>query len=227
MTPNTVAGMLTLAGIRIAALTDHNTCKNCPAFFEAAGRYGLIPIAGMELTTAEEIHVICLLPTLESALDFDAFVFEHRMKIPNKTKIFGDQLILDSEDHVIGTDDFFLPAATDLMIDDVPALVKNYGGVAYPAHVDRESGGCIAILGTFPPVEGFCNAEFNDLKNRAAYEEKYPILKEKRILESSDAHNLWSIRDKSAYLELDDEPYSGDKVRQEAFRLLRQPLARV
>ena len=49
-TPNNIAGMAAVSGIDILALTDHNTCKNCPAFFEAAERYGIIPIAGMELT---------------------------------------------------------------------------------------------------------------------------------------------------------------------------------
>ena len=38
------------------ALTDHNTLKNCPAFFKAAYRHGIIPVAGTELTTAEDIH---------------------------------------------------------------------------------------------------------------------------------------------------------------------------
>ena len=40
MTPSNIAGMATLAGLNIVALTDHNTAKNCPAFFEAAKKYG-------------------------------------------------------------------------------------------------------------------------------------------------------------------------------------------
>ena len=35
-TPNNIVGMGVLAGLQIMALTDHNTCRNCPAFFEAA-----------------------------------------------------------------------------------------------------------------------------------------------------------------------------------------------
>ena len=38
-TPNNIAGMATLCGLNIIALTDHNSCKNCPAFFEAAKKY--------------------------------------------------------------------------------------------------------------------------------------------------------------------------------------------
>jgi len=49
MTPNNIAGMAALKGLNIVALTDHNSTKNCPAFFEACKKQGIIPIAGMEL----------------------------------------------------------------------------------------------------------------------------------------------------------------------------------
>ena len=52
MTPNNIAGTAVLAGIDVMALTDHNTLKNCPAFFSAAKRNGIIPIAGAEVTTS-------------------------------------------------------------------------------------------------------------------------------------------------------------------------------
>ena len=48
-TPNNIAGMAALSGLSIVALTDHNTAKNCPAFFEAAERNGITAVAGMEL----------------------------------------------------------------------------------------------------------------------------------------------------------------------------------
>ena len=57
-TPNNICGMAALSEIDIVALTDHNSSKNCPAFFTAAEKYGVIPVAGMELTTAEDIHVV-------------------------------------------------------------------------------------------------------------------------------------------------------------------------
>ena len=64
-TPNSIAGMGELNGLQIMALTDHNTCKNCPAFFKACKNHGILPVAGMELTTAEDIHAVCLFPNLE------------------------------------------------------------------------------------------------------------------------------------------------------------------
>lgn len=220
MTPNNIAGTAVLAGLEVVALTDHNSAKNCPAFFEAAKRNGLVPIAGMELTTAEDIHVVCLFPELGSAMEFDAYVSEHRMKVPNRVDIFGEQLITDGKDEIIGREEFFLPAASEITIDDAPNIVSSFGGICYPAHVDREANGIIATLGTFPEDSGFCNAEFYEYSKVKEYSEKYPALADKRLLVSSDAHYLWDIRDRSAFFEIDDEPYSSDRVRREIFRLL-------
>ena len=221
MTPANIAGVGALVGLQIMALTDHNTCKNCPAFFRAAKRYGIVPVPGMELTTAEDIHVVCLLPSLEAALDFDREIERRRMPIPLNERIFGRQLIMDEEDHVIGTDPHFLLPATDVMIDDVPALVDRFGGVSYPAHVDREANGVIATLGTFPDIPGFLNAEFYDGTKKEAYFRDHPALRSRRILVSSDAHNLWSIREESESLTLEDEPYSSELVRTKLIRFLK------
>ena len=104
MTPNSIAGMAALAGLNLVALTDHNSCRNCPAFFAAAKRYGIIPIAGMELTTAEDIHMVCLFESLEDALAFGEAVDRRRIRIPNRTDIFGDQLLVDENDEVRGNE---------------------------------------------------------------------------------------------------------------------------
>lgn len=213
MTPNNLAGMASLAGIQILALTDHNTAKNCPAFFTACKRYGVVPVGGMELTTAEEIHVICLFPTLESALDFDRTVEARRMKIDNRPEIFGDQLIINEEDEPSGTDPWYLPAATDIPISEVPSLVRRHGGICYPAHIDRPSGGIVAILGGFPPEIDFATYELNDVSKRAEYEERFPQLKKMNCVCCSDAHYLEQIRDAGHTIMLDDEPYSSAMLR--------------
>lgn len=219
-TPNNLAGFAALSGIDIMALTDHNTSKNCPAFFKAAKRYGVIPVAGMELTTAEDIHVVCLFETLENAMAFDSLVDSRRIKFPNRVDIFGEQLILDDQDEVIGQDEFLLSNATEITLDEVPELVKNFGGVCYPAHIDRDSNGIVAVLGTLPETPDFSAVEIRDLENIEKYKQRFDLSK-KVIVISSDAHYLQDIKDKENFFELDDEPYSGDKVRRELFSLLR------
>lgn len=221
MTPNNICGMAVLNGLNIVALTDHNTTKNCPAFFAAAKKNGLIPIAGMELTTAEDIHVVCLFETLEESMRFDEYIGTRRIKILNRTDIFGNQLILDENDEVVGTDEYLLSNATDITIDEVNGIVKEYGGVCWPAHIDRQANGIIATLGVFPDYLDFGCAEFHDKEKIEEYFRKYENVKDKLITVSSDAHYLWDMRDKDAYFEIEDEPYSSAFVRHNLFRKLR------
>lgn len=220
-TPNNIAGMATLCGLNIVALTDHNSCKNCPSFFEAAKRYGIIPVAGCELTTSEDIHAVCLFETLEAAMEFDLALQQHRTLIENRTDIFGDQLILDGEDKLIGTEAHFLSNATDVSIEDAPEFVENFGGICYPAHIDRQANGIISVLGTLPSTPYFKNVEINRRENIEKYVKDYS-LEDKRIIVSSDAHYLTDMRDKENYFELDDEPYSSSLVRTKLFEELRK-----
>ncbi len=190
MTPNNIAGLAMLNGVEIAALTDHNSTLNCPAFFEACRNVGVVPIAGMELTTAEEIHVVCLFPTLEGAMEFGEFVSSNRMKIKNRPDIFGHQLVLDSEDNVISEVEELLIPATNLDIETAYKEVLSRGGVAYPAHIDKQSNSIIAMLGDFPDYIGFTAAELHDPKNESEMKQNYKAVNDVYLVNSSDAHYL-------------------------------------
>ncbi len=221
MTPNNIAGMAALAGLNILALTDHNSARNCPAFFAAAKKNGIIPVAGMELTTAEDIHVVCLFEHLEDALRFNDAVDAQRIFIRNRPDIFGEQLLMNENDEQVGMEENLLTNATQISIDSVPAMVAEYNGVCFPAHIDREANGIISILGTFPEDLAVDWAELHDLDSQSAFRENFPALRNKRFLAGSDAHYLWDIPDKRDYFELEDEPYSSAMVRKALFQQLR------
>lgn len=222
MTPNNIAGMATLAGLNIVALTDHNTTANCPAFFEAAKRYGIVPIAGMELTTAEDIHVVCLFESLEAALEFDREVDARRIKIANRTDIFGEQLVVDGQDNVLSSEEFLLSNATTITLEESAVITEKYQGVCFPAHIDRQANGVIATLGCFPATPDFRCAEVNDYGKKTELCCRYPILNDRLMLCSSDAHYLNDIRDKSVFFELEDQEYSSRLIRKQLFSILRE-----
>ena len=224
MTPNNIAGMAKLNGLQIVALTDHNSVLNVPAFFEAAKRYSIIPVAGMELTTAEDIHLVCLFETVGQAMEFGEAVGKRRTLIRNRVEIFGEQLILDGNDEVTGTEEFLLSNATSITVDESVQFVESCGGVCYPAHVDREANGIIATLGTFPETPAFRFAEFNDASNIEKYREKYPVLADLPVLVSSDAHRLESMREAENCFELEDGTEA--EIRAQLFRKLRAGLNR-
>ena len=76
MTVNNILNMSLLKELEMIALTDHNTCRNCPALMQAAEGTGLVVVPGMELSTAEEVHMVCLFPALENAMAFDRYVYD-------------------------------------------------------------------------------------------------------------------------------------------------------
>ncbi len=220
MTPNNIVGMAVLKGLNILALTDHNTAKNCPAFFEACRAQGIIPVAGMELSTAEDVHLVCLFPELEDAMAFDKEIEGHLMDIENRPEIFGNQFILDKDDNKIGSVDKLLISATDLEMSEAIRLARAFGAHVRPAHVDREANGIIAILGDIPEDYGFKSVEFNDKANIDALKEKYTVAAKAVHVVSSDAHYLWDINEAENFFLLDDEPYSSALVRKKLFELL-------
>ena len=95
MTPYNLVNMAAISELDFIALTDHNTCKNCPAAYKAAQEAGITLICGMELCTSEEIHIVCLFPNLQSAMEFDKYIYTLLPDVENKPEIFGEQLILN------------------------------------------------------------------------------------------------------------------------------------
>ncbi|MDR1565139.1 MAG: PHP domain-containing protein [Oscillospiraceae bacterium] len=202
MTPNNLVNMAALNGLQMIALTDHNSCKNCPAAAQAAREAGLIFVPGMELCTSEEAHVVCLFPSLEQAMAFDAYVEQHIPPIANRPEIFGQQQILNAQDEPIGEVEQLLISATTISVDKIVALVRKYGGAAFPAHIDKASYSVVASLGVFPDWAGFSAVEIYSRKPDFKLEslgispEKYPVL------HNSDAHYLENIAEAEAALEL-------------------------
>lgn len=193
MTPNNLVQMALLSGCDIIALTDHNTCRNAPAAMEAGESAGLLVIPGMELCTSEEAHVVCLFETLEGALAFDRYVYENMPHVKNRPEIFGQQPILNGEDEQVGEEENLLLVSSFIGVDQVVSLTGEYGGVAFPAHVNRDSYSVIASLGAIPPEAGFTAAEVTRDCSLEAFQALHPELAGLSIFRSSDAHYLESL----------------------------------
>lgn len=201
MTPNNIVHMAQLCGLDMIALTDHNSCKNCPALLKTAEKEGITAVAGMELCTAEECHVVCLFPSLDSAMAFDAFVASSLLPIQNKPSVFGEQWIMDERDQIVGRQKVLLLTASPISVDNVTKFARSYGGTAFPAHVDRPSYSVTSALGTLPPV-GFRAAEVSPVGDECLLTERYAGLRGIPLLFNSDAHSLGQIQEAGPWLEL-------------------------
>ncbi len=201
MTVNNIVNMAMLKELDVIALTDHNSSRNCPAFMKAAKRAGIRAIPGMEINTSEEIHAVCLFPTLEQAMDFDSYVFSTMPPVKNRPDVFGDQIIVDEDDRPIGNIDKLLITASGVSFSELPDLMKQYGGIFFPSHIDRSANSLLAIMGTVPEDVDF---PFFELYHLGFYDdimEKHPSLKDKPWLHNSDAHYLWDIAEPERQLD--------------------------
>lgn len=193
MTPNNIVHMAVLKGLQVIALTDHNSCKNCPALVEAARGHPLQVLCGMEINTSEEIHAVCLFPTLEQAMAFDQFLYPFLPDIQNQPEIFGQQQIFNGRDELVASEPRLLINACGVSIMELPALMRRFGGLCWPAHIDKPSYSILSSLGMVPPECGFLLFE---VKEPARLPQVSPLLPEPTrsfFLHNSDAHYLWDI----------------------------------
>lgn len=195
MTPYNIAGMAAVKGLDVIAVTDHNSCKNCPAVLNAAEEYGVLALPGMELTTSEEVHAVCLFAELSKAMEFDAYVYERLLPVKNREDIFGRQLIYDCEDQISSTVENLLINSTTISFDNLWELVGSYGGVMFPAHIDKSSNSLISNLGFVPPDSRFAAAELKDIKKLHELMKMNPYLETCKIISNSDAHYLEDIKE--------------------------------
>lgn len=202
MTPNNIVNMAVIKGLDIIAITDHNTCGNASAVMEAARNLPLTVVPGMEVETAEAIHVVCLFPRLENALAVEKVILNSLPPIKNRKDIYGPQLFMDAKDEVIGEQEQLLVISSGLSVNELEELVWDNQGAAVPAHVDRESYSVTASLGGMPQD---LRARFVEVSKAADLEkflEQYPEFLEYSILRNSDAHYLENISEREQLLEL-------------------------
>ena len=195
MTPGNLVGMAKVKGLDVIALTDHNSCKNCPAAVYHGENYGITVIPGMELCTAEEVHVICLFPSLDKALDFDTYVYERLIPIKNKEEVFGKQQVFDINDIHVESVENLLINATDISFDESFSLVESFGGVAFPAHINKASTSLISNLGFIPPDSVFKSVEVKNKDDLQELQQDHPYLLNCNVLCNSDAHYLEDVNE--------------------------------
>jgi hypothetical protein len=208
MSPANLVNMAKLAGLQAIALTDHNSALNCPAALKHGADIGLIVIPGLELTTAEEVHVVCLFERLEAAGAFSERVWQGLPAIPTN-KVFGDQTAVDENERATLKNEKLLINATDIGIYEVVHLMESYGGFAFPAHIDRAAFSLLSNLGLIDPGMGFNLYELSAaLPDKEAFRRALGLSADQIII-NSDAHNLASIPDACRSIFVDEASPGG------------------
>lgn len=203
MTPNNIVNMALLKGLDLIAITDHNSCANVEAVIDAGRNKGLMVIPGIEVQSKEEVHLICLFKKLEQALEFGELIYESLSNIPNNEELFGNQLIMDASDNVIGKLEKLLLTSSTYSISEVFELTSKYGGMCIPAHIDRQGYSIISNLGFIPPNLKVDAVEISKKLKLESALEKMPFIKSYKHIVSSDAHYLWDISEREYFVEME------------------------
>ena len=200
MTPANICGMAYIKGLQAIAVTDHNTGRNLPYVKEAADHYGLIFMPGMEITTKEEVHLLGYFKDVETAVEVGEIFSSHLPPMKNKPDYFGKQLVMNTDDEVVDVEDRLLIGATDLDLEECTKIIREHGGAAVPAHINRGHG-LLTNLGLFPAEPEFPVVE---VRNELDVNDK--LIGYRRRLQSSDAHRLGEIME--AVFDLPTERFS-------------------
>lgn len=149
MTPCAIVQRAVAEHLALIAICDHNSVCNAGAVQEAAG-CRLAVIAGMELTTAEEAHIVALFPDFKSASTAGEKV---RQVLPDRRVGRGEsdaQIVMDGQDRKSGVETKMLEVATTFSLVEAIALIKACGGLVVAAHMDRPSFSIMSQFGGFP-----------------------------------------------------------------------------
>lgn len=212
MTPNNIVNMAVMKGLDAIALTDHNSGANLEAVSICARNKGLVFIPGIELESCEEIHLVCLLPDLKSALKLHDIVQDSLPAIQNRKDIFGNQYIMDENDQIIGEENRLLITATSLTADEIFLLVRDLGGAVIPAHVDRPSYSMISNLGLIPEELRIKYLEISRDCDRYEFRASHPELDGYKLIKSSDAHYLGDILERESMIEVTSHASDKDGI---------------
>jgi PHP family Zn ribbon phosphoesterase len=177
-------------GLGLIAVTDHNSAENVAAVVSAAQGTGIAVLAGMELQTREEVHLLCLFDTLEQVALWQAEVYAHLPPLKNKEDVFGAQVVLDAAGEPLGYNDRLLLTAASFSLEEAVQKVRGLDGICIPAHVDRPAYSVIANLGFVPPDLEIAGVEISPLLGPEEARSRFPQLTRYGLVASGDAHRL-------------------------------------
>ncbi len=190
MTPARVVSAALEEGLDIIAVTDHNTAENIQPAVEAAA--GLTVIPGMELTTAEEVHILALFPDMDPLMRLQEIVYED-LPSTDDERILHEQVVVNERDEVVRFNDRVLMDATGMGVEEAIGIIHGLGGISVACHIDRDAFGIVAQLGFIPESLDFDALEISFRTGRERASKMFGPYSGYTWITSSDAHHVADI----------------------------------
>lgn len=194
MTPNNILNMAYLKELDIIAITDHNSTLQLSSIMELSASFNMLVIPGIEVSTEEGYHVVCLFRSLKDANSFQTVLENFLNKTSYDKELYGYQQILDVNDEIVNEIDYHLTPNTKLNVESLNKIVKKIGGVLILAHPHKYKN--LEISDNF--ISKFDAIEINKKDPNHIYN------KQKKNFNNSDAHQITDISERENYIELEE-----------------------
>jgi PHP family Zn ribbon phosphoesterase len=193
MTPSSIIRTAFEKGIDIIAVTDHNSAENVLSTKKAVEDTGITVLAGMEITTSEEVHILAIFEDFKEAIKLQDIVYDNLQQGENDERQFGEQLVVNEKNEVVSFNKRLLIGATGLNTRSVMDLIRSLGGLSIASHIDRDAFGIISQLGFIPGDLSFDALEISPRTDKKTAAESYKDYDSMTWISSSDAHCLEDI----------------------------------
>ncbi|MCU0643765.1 MAG: PHP domain-containing protein [bacterium] len=188
MSPRKIVATAMERDLDLIAITDHNASENILAAMKAAEGKPLTVLAGMEVASAEEAHLLALFDRMESMAQFQKIIYENLMSFGIDQRAIEEQVIVNENDEVEGFNEHLLFGASAFSFQELVAEVHQLNGLAIASHVDRESFSVIGQLGFIPddlPLDALEISYQTSLEQARAM---FPDANRFPLIKNSDAH---------------------------------------
>ncbi len=188
MSPKNIFAAAKRKNIDLIAITDHNSMKNSSTYYKVAKKMGFAYLFGVEIQTLEEIHIIALFDNQEKALSFDSELYNSLLPIKNNPDYFGDQVIIDENENIIGFEERALINSSSWNYEETILKVRKFDGFCFPAHIDASTYSVISQLGFIPKNPQITAVGITKNCDTKYLVDKFPYLKKYAFIRNSDAH---------------------------------------
>ncbi len=137
-------------GLNLISITDHNHYENNKYVGPLVDKYGINFLYGIEVQSAEEVHLLALFDSYEQLESFGKLIYEFLPDVPNNPDYFGDQVVVNEKEEIVRFENRLLINSVGLSLDETISLVKDNGGIVIPSHVNANHFSIVSQLGFIP-----------------------------------------------------------------------------
>jgi len=191
MSPRAIVKGAKKQNLQMIGICDHNSVENVEAVRMAGKRERLAVMGGIEITSQEEVHILGFFSKKTALRDIQDMVYKN-LSGENDENLFGEQILTDEHDRVIGSNRRLLIGATGLPLEKIVDAIHRLGGLAIASHIDRQSFSIIGQLGFIPKGLTLDALEISPLasqKRRYSSSQRHSF----PLVTFSDAHCLEDI----------------------------------